>query len=564
MLASVRKVYETHSLQRPRLKRFFQKLGNLAGRLTPYFEVVNIFVQSNPQYASLVWGTLRFIFQLGTNYVGFMETFGSMFEKIEISLPAFEAYVSVLKARADKRGQPLSSSLIKALTCVYVDLVKFCQDIFKLLGTKRGSRFRTVTILKDLCWKPFDIRFAEFIRSFNQHATILEQELCFDHASKVLEEFELLSEKMSETERHLETLKLEMSSHRQRRESKQEKEAADDSIRRLLRWINPPGWQQPLEDATGRLLPGTCEWFFDEPGYQEWERGQKPNTHNSLSLLLVQGKPGFGKTHLCASLIRHLTNNIEPDKEAQSDYGSSHPAFYFFDRQQPQTCQPISGFRAVLGQLLQANVCNREIIDLACLAMGVNSYPYADAHLEATKDSILGLLNMVLQRLGGATLIFDGVDECADTQGFFHCISKATENAIDNTDGPIKTQRAQARTDIWAPTKTMLSKVALFSRPDLKVPRAFVTQAACIQLRPHQNLTDISAFVSSRLQQLIDEGLMEEHIDLARMARSAAGRADGMFLWAKLLINYLECDAFTCEDRVGALNNLVLFEGLDQ
>ena len=62
MLASVKQVFENHPLRRSRLGRLFQKLGDLAGRLTPYFETVNTLVSSNPQYAALVWGTLRFLF----------------------------------------------------------------------------------------------------------------------------------------------------------------------------------------------------------------------------------------------------------------------------------------------------------------------------------------------------------------------------------------------------------------------------------------------------------------------------------------------------------------------
>ena len=62
MLASIKQVFENHPIRRSRLGRLFQKLGDLAGRLAPYFETVNTLVSSHPEYAALVWGTLRFLF----------------------------------------------------------------------------------------------------------------------------------------------------------------------------------------------------------------------------------------------------------------------------------------------------------------------------------------------------------------------------------------------------------------------------------------------------------------------------------------------------------------------
>jgi hypothetical protein len=42
-------------------QRAMKVTAKLADTLGPYFEVVNIYVQSHPEYAALVWGTLRLI-----------------------------------------------------------------------------------------------------------------------------------------------------------------------------------------------------------------------------------------------------------------------------------------------------------------------------------------------------------------------------------------------------------------------------------------------------------------------------------------------------------------------
>ena len=42
-------------------RRAMKVTAKLADKTGPYFEVVNIYIQSHPEYAALVWGTLRFI-----------------------------------------------------------------------------------------------------------------------------------------------------------------------------------------------------------------------------------------------------------------------------------------------------------------------------------------------------------------------------------------------------------------------------------------------------------------------------------------------------------------------
>ncbi|CZR62722.1 uncharacterized protein PAC_12619 [Phialocephala subalpina] len=520
MLASVKQVFENHPLRRSQLGRLFQKLGDLAGRLAPYFETVNTLVSSHPEYAALVWGTLRFLFTLGAQYVGFIEKLAEMFEKITSTLPRVEEYVSVLKARSEKLAQPLPSRLTMALACMYVDLTQCCQHICKLFVDRRGSRFRAMIIIKDLCWQPFDIRFNDFLRSFNQHTISLGLELALNHASNVVQEFDLLQEKVGQTEQLMQTLRSEISSAEHARREKEENIAANESMRRLLAWIKPPDWHESFDDASKRLS-GTCQWVFDEPHYKTWE-GQDPNGSDNCQLLLVQGKPGYGKTHLCASLIERLKYRIEFDKTMPSEVGDdSRLAFYFLDKRQPQTHNSIGSFRSILAQLLQANKEDRHLLDLACFAMGESVHPEAVAALGATKDEVLSLITIILQRLDGMTLVFDG--------------------------DPGSTN----------------SRIVLFCRPDLDIPRVLFDKASRIRLSSQHNLADITAFMLYNLERLVDDGLLECHIDLRSLATSVLSRADGMFLWIRLLIDYLR-NTFTLDDRMDVLSNPIHLEGLDQ
>lgn len=266
------------------------------------------------------------------------------------------------------------------------------------------------------------------------------------------------------------------------------------------------------------------------------------------------GKPGYGKTHLCARLIEHLRRNSENPAT-----GSSSVAFYFFNRRAIHACQPIDAFRALLVQLLQAHKSNRNIIDLACIAKRNSEYPDADAiELKATTDDVLNLMNIILQHLEGTTLILDGVDECSDLQKFFDYLLKITSRPSVCRDNVCSPETSRFLLD------TLRVNCAIFGRQGLKVPAALLGEATLVELKPQHNCQDIMMFLGRALQRLVEEDLLDKGLDLTQLSISVANRADGMFLWASLLVQYLECDIFTPEDRMEALRNLVLVEGLDR
>jgi hypothetical protein len=278
----------------------------------------------------------------------------------------------------------------------------------------------------------------------------------------------------------------------------------------------------------------------------------------------LSGKPGYGKTHLCASLIERLKYRIEVDKAMPSGTGDdSRLAFYFFDKRQPQTHNSISSIRSILAQLLQANKEDRHLLDLACFAMGESVHPEAVAELGATKGEVLSLITIILQRLNRVTLVFDGVDECSDTQDFFDCLVEVTSSNSCPRKGRPERSRLQVASGIWQDHGSTKSKVVLFCRPDLDVPRELFDKAPRIQLSSQHNLADITAFMLYNLERLVDDGLLECHIDLPSLATSVSSRADGMFLWIRLLIDYLR-DTLEPDDRMDALSNPIHLEGLDQ
>src|SRR5947207_8848275 len=64
MLAVIKQQAKDHPIHESRLTACCKKISGLAVKLSPFFEVVNIFVQTNPQYIRIAWGAIRLVFQV--------------------------------------------------------------------------------------------------------------------------------------------------------------------------------------------------------------------------------------------------------------------------------------------------------------------------------------------------------------------------------------------------------------------------------------------------------------------------------------------------------------------
>lgn len=62
MLAAIQSQAEEHPTHRSVLTRCCKKIAALSTMLEPYFEVINLFVSSHPEFAGIAWGSLRLVF----------------------------------------------------------------------------------------------------------------------------------------------------------------------------------------------------------------------------------------------------------------------------------------------------------------------------------------------------------------------------------------------------------------------------------------------------------------------------------------------------------------------
>jgi hypothetical protein len=61
-------------------------------------------------------------------------------------------------------------------------------------------------------------------------------------------------------------------------------------MQQLIRWINPPNWNDLLEQTQGRRSPHTAEWFLEEDTVQHWlSRHNAIQSAPRLNALFTQG-----------------------------------------------------------------------------------------------------------------------------------------------------------------------------------------------------------------------------------------------------------------------------------
>lgn len=206
----------------------------------------------------------------------------------------------------------------------------------------------------------------------------------------------------------------------------------------------------------------------------------------------------------------------------------------------------------------------RDVIDIASLILYPEGPSDSSGQLTASLEEILSVLRHLLAIFDHSTLIFDGIDECADQSEFFRCLQDITSIIWSSQDDAhVCLDKACPDNEACLACTSATCKVVLSSRPTIRIPRFVSSRCTQLRLRSEQNLNDIIAYLYPRMQDLIDEGLLDESLDSLALSKRAANYANGMFLWATYLIEYLQCEALTIGDRVEALNNLVRLEGLD-
>jgi len=151
--------------------------------------------------------------------------------------------------------------------------------------------------------------------------------------------------------------------------------------------------------------------------------------------------------------------------------------------------------------------------------------PASSGQATISDQEAAGLLLLCAQKFEGCVFVVDGVDECCDCE-------RLVESLLDLC---------------W----TTSNQLILFSRPSGNVLQPVIKASS--NLRPleigRSTTGDISKFIRRRLSDFFADDLLKAEDDEEELFSRLLNGADGMFLWAVLMINYLASPAFSPNQR---------------
>ena len=206
--------------------------------------------------------------------------------------------------------------------------------------------------------------------------------------------------------------------------------------------------------------------------------------------------------------------------------------FFHFDSRKPDKERPYSAIRALTTQLIHINQKATEVIDAASLLMDVTG----SGQPRASDEEVLEIFALLAHRLMGIIVVVDGVDECIDVKSFLTTMH-----------------------DLLSETTC---KTLFLGRPSVMFPTVYAS-IQTITPEIYSNLDDLRLYLSSEVKDLLTTVTVAGDLSVKKIAHIIADRSRSMFLFARLMVEYLNSPALSPRQRLEEINNLTLVEGLD-
>ncbi|PMD49683.1 uncharacterized protein K444DRAFT_281375 [Hyaloscypha bicolor E] len=301
----------------------------------------------------------------------------------------------------------------------------------------------------------------------------------------------------------------------------------------LRAWMAASDWTTSFNAAEKHRTENTGNWFIRHHKYKSWIENQFKRELNDVEfserLLFISGKPGYGKTVLSTRIISDIRRCIGRDEP--TDKGAI--AFFYFNAQHHDSTSNESALRAIATQLLHDNKDDTDFIDLAVLLMD----DMGSGQSTATEREIQSIIRIFLGRLGASFLIFDALDGCRDWEELLE--------TLDNV------------------TRGSKCSVVCLGRPHLCVVKSVGSNTSQFRLETEENLGDMKRYLEPKIQALYKRGKFPDSLTVTETVEKIVSRADSMFLWVVLMIGYLSSPLLTPNNRLQAINDIHILEGLD-
>ncbi|KAF5590842.1 uncharacterized protein FSUBG_10706 [Fusarium subglutinans] len=485
-------------------KSVASRLASFLQTIEQFTPIVDTCIQSNPDIAALIWGSIKLTFMFLANFASYFQSFVELLHGFGSLCTRFAEYQVIFN----------ESSRLKGSVCQFhTAVVTCCQQI--ILAVRRP--------LKNQILQAITQSFQSELRSYVEDIRAKAEEVQGD--------IQLVKAQCDREEQQLQTTeRKEATDHRKRFrawaaemeifQGQRRRDALEQKRRRLLEDLSSFNFTSAFNSTRNKRHIGTAKWVFDTPEFQQWAKIKGP------PVLHVTGKIGSGKTVLSSSIVEKLSQIRPPDQFV---------SFFFARFDDPLSLDAETIVRSCIQQLVS-------VIDMDSLDQKTASE--LDEYLSQAKLALfsLDLLSHLYHSAAKAIkqwfIVIDGLDECsADQQSK---LLKFFQGIISGND------TTRYISVIFASRETCTNAIrSIF--PDSK---RLVTGL-------QSTSTDIGSYVDDIIIDKLSTGelVISDPSLLNEILRTIASKEQGMFLWAFFTIEDI-CSGKTDNEIRQALQNI--------
>nr|WOD46422.1 hypothetical protein [Trichoderma atroviride] len=473
--------------------RNMRRLMPLFRGIEHYSRVMDTLCNGTP-YLPWIWAPITLILRVASEHVEAFERIIKGYSQLAESLQRFEILDATFSDKPDFQ---------QALAVFYADILQFHKHAYRFV---RRSGWK---LLFFTSWGRFQRRFDGILEDMKNHGDLIDKEANVHH---IAEARKMRCDIRLWREQDLERVKAF------------EVEQTTRQYQSIMAWmiIQESDQLAIVESimAEGSNYPGTCSWILKNPKVSSWLQ-RRPG----WPILWLQGTPGSGKSVISAQLIKFMQR-------------ASMFVMYHF-------CTSLYATSVIYEQILRSL-----LIQLLRKDGDLVAHVYEEFVLgkkSPTMPALEQLLQLLLKSISNEPskteyvwIVLDGLDECEPDK-------QARVISLMNQIASHKSQSGNT-----------VCKVLMSSRSSTTLSH-FLRKKQIVSLSEEKNCLKeaIRLYASQRLQAL-DQRFHQLDIapeELDDLEHQIAKKADGMFLYARLVLDYLSKNVFYNYDEIRASVN---------
>ncbi|KAJ4213845.1 hypothetical protein NW759_010840 [Fusarium solani] len=176
VLEEVRKAEEQQNKKKSSRHRFTKAAAlvwtTAVNKINTFSKVIDVVVSSHPEYAALVWGSMKFLFLVTLNHQELASKISEAFCAISEALPEVDFLASEL--------YPIPR-MQSTLATIYTHIIDFCTRALRWYSKTRGSFIRkTLAAIKD----PWALEFDDVVRQIHRTTARIREQAAVAHQAE--------------------------------------------------------------------------------------------------------------------------------------------------------------------------------------------------------------------------------------------------------------------------------------------------------------------------------------------------------------------------------------------